>query len=84
MNTLFMMEFTSSRSVIMRIPATPVSPDAKLETNLQPKLTTHNSSLASQFMKCNFFSLVVATPDVMVDTSLRSLIAHHNTKATNS
>ena len=28
-------------------------------------------------------SLVVATPDAMVDSSLRSPIAHHNAKATN-
>ena len=32
---------------IVRIPAMPVSPCAKLETNLQPKLMTHNSSLAN-------------------------------------
>ena len=32
---------------IVQIPATPISPCAKPETNLQPKLTTHNSSLAS-------------------------------------
>ena len=38
----------------------------------------------SQFMKCNSFSLVVATPDAMVDTLLQSLIADHCTKATNS
>ena len=35
----------------------------------------------SQFVKCNFFNLVVATPDAMVDTSLRSLMACHNTKS---
>ena len=28
--------------------------------------------------------LVAATPDAMVNSSLRSLKAHHNTKATNS
>ena len=32
---------------IVRIPAAPVSPHAKLETNLQPKLMTHNSSLTN-------------------------------------
>ena len=37
-----------------------------------------------QFAKCNFFGLVVATPDTMVNTPLRSLIAHYNTGATNS
>ena len=35
-------------------------------------------------MKCNFFNLVVATPDAMVDTSLQSLMAHQNAKATDS
>ena len=33
--------------VAVRIPAMPVPPHAKLETNLQPKLTAHNSSLAN-------------------------------------
>ena len=32
---------------IVRNPATPILPCAKPETNLQPKLTTHNSSSAS-------------------------------------
>ena len=31
-----------------------------------------------------FFSLVVATPDAMVNSSLRSLETHQNTEATNS
>ena len=38
----------------------------------------------SQFAKCNFSNLVVATPDAMVGTPLRSFIQYHNTKATNS
>ena len=37
-----------------------------------------------QLMKCNFFSLVAATPDAMGDTSLRSLAVCHNAKAANS
>ena len=32
---------------IVRIPAAPISSYAKLETNLQPKLTTHDSSLGN-------------------------------------
>ena len=54
------------------------------ETEKSPTQTNDSQFQFSQFVKCNFFNLVVATPGAMVDTSLGSLIAHHNAKATNS
>ena len=73
----------NSRYQIVRIPATPISPHAKLE--IEPPTQTYDSQFwFSQFMKCNFFNLVVATPDAMADSPLRSLIAHQSAKATNS
>ena len=68
---------------IMQIPATPISPHAKPETK-PPTQTEDSQFWFGQLMKCNFFDLVAATPDAMVDTPLRSLIVCHNTKATNS
>ena len=67
---------------VVRIPATPVLPCAKLETT--PPQTEDSQFWFNQFVKCNFFDLVAATPDAMVDTPLRSAIAHHNAKAANS
>ena len=49
-----------------------------------PTQTEDSQFWFSQFMKCNFFNLVVATPDIMVDTPLWSSVACHNIKATNS
>ena len=60
----------------------PVSPQTRPETK-SPTQTKDSQFQFSQFMKCNFFNLVVATPDAMVNTPLQFLIAHHNTKATN-
>ena len=42
------------------------------------------NQLAQHIMKCNSFSLVAATPDAMVNSSLRPPTVHHCTKATNS
>ena len=67
----------------MKIPAAPILPYAKLETK-PPTQTKDSQFWFNQFVKCNFFGLVVATPDAMVDSLLRSPIAYHNTKATNS
>ena len=40
--------------------------------------------LVQPIAKCNFFNLVAATPDTMVDAPLRSIMLHHNVEATNS
>ena len=61
-------------SINLPPPAAPVSPHTK------PESTPATQTKGSQFMKCNFFNLVVATPDTVVDTPLGSLIACHNAK----
>ena len=58
---------------------------ALCEAGDKPPTQTNDSQFKfSQFMKCNFFSQVATTHDAMVDYSLRSPIACHNAKATNS
>ena len=47
MNTLFMMEFTNSRSKLCEFPLRLFCSARNRRQNLQQKLTTHNSSLAS-------------------------------------
>ena len=61
----------------------PISPYAKLETK-PPTQTNDSQFQLSQFVKCNFFDLVAATPDAMVDFLLRSPIVCRNAKASNS
>ena len=63
-------------------------------TNFEPKLLTKSTHsflpgnlsgvTSSSKTLCNFFDLVAATPDAMVDTSSRSLAACHNTEAADS
>ena len=84
MNISLMMEFTNSRNTSCEFPLHLSGlTNAKPET--KPPTQTEDSQFQfSQFMKCNFFDLVVAIPDARVDASLQSLMGCHNAKGTNS
>ena len=64
MNILFMMEFTNSCSTSCEFPLRLSRLRRDRRQNLQSKLKTHNSSLAS-FVKHNFFNLVAATQKLL-------------------
>ena len=83
MNKIFMMEFTNSRSKSCEFPPR-LFRTTRSRRKKPPTQTNDSQFQFSQFMKCNFFNLVAATPDAMANTSLGSPIAHHNAKATNS
>ena len=61
----------------------PILPQTRPETKSLTQ-TEDSQFWFSPFVRCNYFNLVAATPDAMVDTPLRSPVACHDTKAANS